>query len=155
LPRSPIGSPCHNDPYAPYNAAQCQALQAAWLQPETHYTTSSSVMTPFARNYSCDPFTPQTAQCVIGTYVQYVVNVNPIQDVQTTIALTHKHNIRLVIRNTGHDYFGKSTGAGAVALWTHNLKSTQVVDWKSSAYTGKALTVPRRHPGLRGPTSRT
>ncbi|KAF7589132.1 hypothetical protein BBP40_004737 [Aspergillus hancockii] len=29
----------------------------------------------------------------------------------------------LIIRNTGHDYLGKLTGAGAVAIWTHHLKN--------------------------------
>jgi hypothetical protein len=47
----------------------------------------------------------------------------------------------LVIRNTAHDWLGKSTGAGALGLRTYNLKSIEVLDYKSSSYTGKALKV--------------
>ncbi|KAJ8069916.1 hypothetical protein OCU04_000324 [Sclerotinia nivalis] len=45
-----------------------------------------------------------------------------------------ENNIRLVIRNTGHDYMGKSTGAGALAY-------RSILDYKSVAYTGKAIKI--------------
>lgn len=41
----------------------------------------------------------------------------------------------------GHDYLGRSTGAGALAVWTHHLKSIEAVQWNSSDYVGTALTV--------------
>jgi hypothetical protein len=135
----PIASACHVDPFAPYDAQACADLQAVWDFPATHYKTSSSVMAPFFANQSCDPFLPKDAQCVIGTYVQYAVNAASATDYLSTIAFTKQNNLRLVIRNTGHDYLGKSTGAGAVAIWTHNLKDIQVLDYQSPFYTGKAL----------------
>lgn len=36
-------------------------------------------------------------------------------------------------------YSGKSTGAGSLAIWTHNLKSIDFVDYSSAYYTGKAI----------------
>ncbi|KAI1852847.1 hypothetical protein JX266_002388 [Neoarthrinium moseri] len=90
---------------------------------------------------SCDPFTPPEAQCIVGTYVQYAVNASSAEDFKSTLAFAQKNNIRLVIRNTGHDYLGKSTGAGALAIWTHHLKDIAVHDYVSDAYTGKAMTV--------------
>jgi hypothetical protein len=33
--------------------------------------------------------------------------------------------LRLVIKNTGHDFSGKSGGAGALSIWTHNLKDVK------------------------------
>ena len=108
---------------------------------QTHYVSSSSIMSPFFANQSCDPFAPATAQCVLGTYVQYAVNASSATDYQTAIAFAQTNNIRLVIRNTGHDYHGKSTGAGALAIWTHNMKSIQVLDYTSSSYNGKAMTM--------------
>ena len=38
-----------------------------------------------------------------------------------------------------HSYLGKSTGKGALGLWTHNLKSLELVDYKSDGYNGKAV----------------
>jgi hypothetical protein len=60
-------------------------------------------MAPFFANRSCDPFQPRDAQCVIGTYVQYAVNVSCADDVVAGIKFATERNIRLVIRNTGHE----------------------------------------------------
>ncbi|KAE8156021.1 FAD/FMN-containing dehydrogenase [Aspergillus tamarii] len=138
----PIASSCHeNDSFGPYDASACEALQANWLFPQTHYESSSSIMAEFYANQSCSPFLPPAARCIIGTYVQYSVRVQSSADIQKTIAFTTAHRIRLVIPNTAHDYLGKSTGAGAVAIWTHHLKDIEFSDYKSSAYWGKAIKV--------------
>ena len=51
-------------------------------------------------------------------------------------------NLRLVIRNTGHDYNGRSVGKGALSVWTHGLKDLQYIEnYKSSAYSGPVLKV--------------
>lgn len=136
----PIASMCHYDNFPGYDSNTCAALQAVWGYPETHYTTSSSPMAAWFANDSCNPFTPPSSKCRIGAYVQYAVNATSKEDFQATLAFATNNNIRLVIRNTGHDYFGKSTGAGALALWTHYLKDIQVIsNYSSSAYQGAAL----------------
>ena len=38
-------------------------------------------------------------------------------------------------------FFGRSTGAGALAIWTHNLKTTKIINYSSAAYTGPAIQV--------------
>ncbi|CAG9949908.1 unnamed protein product [Clonostachys rosea f. rosea IK726] len=135
----PIGSVCHGS--TTYNAEKCANLKAAWNVPETHTDTSSSVLAPFFANQSCDPFLPRDSQCVIGTYVQYAIDVANVSHIQRALSFAKKKNLRFVIRNTGHDYFGKSTGAGALSVWTHHLKSFDLVDFTSSFYTGKAIKV--------------
>lgn len=135
----PIASVCHLDQFAAYDARKCADLQSVWGFPETHFRTSSSVMAPFFANQSCDPFLPKSAQCVIGSYIQYAVSAGGASDYQKTIEFTKKNNIRLVIRNTGHDYIGKSTGASAVGIWTHNLRNIEILDYHSPYYTGKAM----------------
>lgn len=46
----------------------------------------------------------------------------------------------MVIRNTGHDYNGKSTGAGALGLWLHYLDALEYLSqYQSASYTGPAL----------------
>jgi FAD/FMN-containing dehydrogenase len=67
------------------------------------------------------------------------VNAGGASDYQKTIEFTKKNSIRLVVRNTGHDYIGKSTGAGAVGIWTHNLRNIEILDYHSPYYTGKAM----------------
>jgi hypothetical protein len=98
-------------------------------------------MAPIFANQSCDPFTPSSKPCTIGNLVRYAVNVSEPEDIVATLKFAKEHNIRFIVRNTGHDYNGRSTGAGALSVWTHNLKSVQVVDYKDSLYEGKALQI--------------
>ncbi|KAK1831166.1 FAD binding domain-protein [Podospora conica] len=137
----PVGAVCHDSSFGPYDAARCSALRETWLLSSTHYTTTSSPMAPFFANTSCDPFTPPSAPCELGAHVHYAVNATTASDYQATLKFAREKNIRLVVRSTGHDYMGKSTGAGALALWTRYVNKIDVVDYKSKQYTGKALRV--------------
>ncbi|KAH6888514.1 hypothetical protein B0T10DRAFT_441523 [Thelonectria olida] len=134
----PLGAACH-DPV--YNAAECAALQDQWQAPTIHMQSSSSVMAPLFANQSCDPFQPRGTSCALGNYVRYAVNASRTSDIIAAVKFAEQKNIRFVIRNTGHDYLGRSTGAGALSVWTHHLKDTKVINWKDSSYAGKALKV--------------
>lgn len=68
------------------------------------YESSSSVMAPFFANHSCDPFAPESSPCDIGVYVRYAIRVTEPQDIAIGLAFAMKRNIRVVIRNTGHEY---------------------------------------------------
>ncbi|WYZ35899.1 hypothetical protein EsH8_X_000546 [Colletotrichum jinshuiense] len=134
----PLGSPCH-DPT--YDAATCATLQSEWQSSDLHMESSSSIMAPFFANQSCDPFQPQSRACLLGNYVVYAVDAKTTEHIQATIAFAKEQNIRFVVRNTGHDYLGRSTGAGALSVWTHHMNSAEVIDWNTSAYQGKAMKV--------------
>lgn len=134
----PLAAPCHGDRY---DEAECKRIQEAWHDPSIHIQSSSSIMAPFFANLSCDPFLPREAQCIVGTYVQYAVDARSTSDFKAVLKFAKTHNIRLVVRNTAHDFLGKSSGAGALALWTHHLKAVDVIDYKKPYYSGKALRV--------------
>ncbi len=61
-------------------------------------------MQPSFANQSCDPFTPETQACVLGNYVSYAISVSSTADVAAALSFATKNNIRVVIRNTGHEY---------------------------------------------------
>lgn len=65
--------------------------------------SSSSVMQPYFANQSCDPFQPESRPCLLGNYVSYAVNVSTTDDVVAAVNFAKENNIRLVIRNTGHE----------------------------------------------------
>ncbi|RSM10845.1 hypothetical protein CEP52_003301 [Fusarium oligoseptatum] len=132
----PIGSPCH-DPT--YDAVACTALQTAWKLPQTHFSSSSSVMQAFFANQSCDPFLAESRPCTLGNYPAYAVKVSNARQVAAAVRFANDNNIRLVVRNTGHDYLGRSTGAGSLAIWTHYMKDAEVVHWSDKLYNGPAV----------------
>lgn len=106
------------------------------------YDSSSSIMAPLFANRSCDPYTPRYENCSLGTYIDYAVDIATAEDVQHALAFVQKHNIRLNVRNTGHDYNGKSGGSSSLAIWTHNLKNIEVLTgYTSKHYTGPAMKI--------------
>ncbi len=52
----------------------------------------------------CDPFTPRNQSCQLGNYVSYAANVSSARDAAVAVSFARQHNIRLVVRNTGHEY---------------------------------------------------
>ncbi len=98
-------------------------------------------MSPYFANQTCDAFTPRSWPCLSGATSRYVVEVQDASDVVNTIKFAETHNIRLVIRNTGHDYLGRSTGAGSLSIWTHRLKDISLTNWDDAYYTGRAVRI--------------
>lgn len=85
-------------------------------------------MSPFFANQSCDPFQPKERPCLLGNYVDYTVNLstaNAANEVAAALEFAREHNIRFVIRNTGHEYAFRSflsTKAVKIAYTTiHDL----------------------------------
>ena len=61
-------------------------------------------MQSFFANQSCDPFSSRSTPCKLGNYVSYAVNVTCATDIQAAVLFAQLMNIRLVVRNTGHEY---------------------------------------------------
>ncbi|KAK4183675.1 hypothetical protein QBC35DRAFT_90902 [Podospora australis] len=132
----PLAQACH----APnLDAAKCQALRDQWQSPEIHMNNSASIMAPFFANQSCDPFTDASKPCTLGNYVRYAVAAESASDIIATMNFAKNNNIRFVIRNTGHDYNGRSTGAGALSVWTHKMKEITWKNWDDKYYKGTAV----------------
>ena len=65
---------------------------------------------------------PDNSSCTQGGFPVYAVNVSSVSHIQLAINFARNNKLRLVIKNTGHCYLGKSSGAGTLSIWTHNLK---------------------------------
>ena len=53
---------------------------------------------------------------------EYSVLAETEADFQATVKFAADHNLRLVVKGTGHDWYGRSTAAGSLMIWTHNRK---------------------------------
>jgi hypothetical protein len=137
----PLAGVCRSAEPGSSRTEECERLRSNWFLPETHLSSIGSVMSAFFTNNSCNVFSSELSPCTLGGLVSFAVNATSTSDFQKTIAFVRRHNIRLVIRNTGHDYNGKSTGAGGLAIWTHYMKTQELVDYSSPWYTGKAVKI--------------
>lgn len=97
-----------------------------------------NVMSPYWLNNSCSPFTSPNASCTLGNIASFAINVSCASDAAAGLKFVQEKNIRFTVKNTGHDYLGRSTGEGALALWTHNLKDISFHNYSSPYYTGPA-----------------
>ncbi|KAJ7472781.1 hypothetical protein FB451DRAFT_1134378 [Mycena latifolia] len=61
--------------------------------------------------------------CSTGSVPDHFIDVLSATDVVAAFNFSKKTSIPLVIKNTGHDYKGRSSAPGSLALWTHNLKN--------------------------------
>lgn len=97
-------------------------------------------MWPLFEGRTCLPTTNASASCTVGGYSSYAVNVSTVAQIQLAVNFARNAGIRLVVKNTGHDFNGKSTGAGALGIWTHHLKDiTYIKNYKTSGYSGPAV----------------
>ena len=62
----------------------------------------------------------ENAACQQGNIPDYYLNVNSVKDVQLALDFAAKHSIPVVVKNSGHDYNGRSAGRGSLALWVYN-----------------------------------
>ena len=56
-------------------------------------------------------------------FSEFSVLAESLEDFSATIKFAAAHNLRLVVKGTGHDWYGRSTAAGSLLLWTHLRKN--------------------------------
>ncbi|XP_024516539.1 uncharacterized FAD-linked oxidoreductase ARB_02478 [Selaginella moellendorffii] len=119
---SPPASPCH-DPN--FNAQACRTAQQRWGFPfwraDQPGAMQASNWEALGR-FTCLINSPRNSTCFQGSVATYAVNATESRHIQAAIALAQARNLRIVIKNTGHDYLGRSTAPGALMIWTHNLR---------------------------------
>lgn len=60
-------------------------------------------MAAYYQNQSCDPFTPASKPCELGNYASYSINLSSAEDVVAGLAFARERNVRIAIKNTGHE----------------------------------------------------
>ncbi|OAL49332.1 FAD-binding domain-containing protein [Pyrenochaeta sp. DS3sAY3a] len=142
IPTVPIGAPCFKS-WGVHDEAKCAEIESQWTNPYLHEADPTSNMFPLYQGKTCFPRSKTNGTCTLGSYPTYAVNVSSVAQIQLALNFARNSNLRLVIKNTGHCYLGKSLGAGALSVWTHNLKDIEFIEhYKStSGYEGSAIKV--------------
>ncbi|RCI13363.1 hypothetical protein L249_0869 [Ophiocordyceps polyrhachis-furcata BCC 54312] len=123
LSPAPPGAVCHGDKPT-YDPAQCPNVQRLWTSFEFHAQNPLSVLWNMWTGFDCLP--DPKAPCTGRGYPAYVVNASETAHVKLAVDFARKHKVRLVVKNTGYDFLGRSTAPGALSIWTLHIKSIQV-----------------------------
>jgi FAD/FMN-containing dehydrogenase len=64
-----------------------------------------------------------------ATPSSYAVAARSVSDIVTGVNFARENNVRLVVKGTGHDYYGRSTGPReSLLIWTHHMRKITVHD---------------------------
>lgn len=142
----PLAISCYPGPYQ--NAAQCAIVDQGWTN--ASFQADSPVGLSYPIDVTCPPVNALAGQhagtCTIGTSPRYAVNATSVQHVAAGVIFAKDHNVRLVIKDTGHDILGRSTGYGSLEIWIRHLRTGLTflpkyeptcgdINWTGSAFT--------------------
>ncbi|KAH7072254.1 FAD/FMN-containing isoamyl alcohol oxidase-like protein MreA [Paraphoma chrysanthemicola] len=136
----PLASVCYEGDG--YDARKCESLKANWAGMNLHSDDPTSIMSQWASGSTCPPTSFPNSTCTQGGYPAYVVRALTIRHIQLAINFARNNNIRLVIKNSGHDFNGKSIGGYALGIWIHGLKDLAYYPNYTSpggGYSGRAV----------------
>ncbi|KAF2843057.1 FAD-binding domain-containing protein [Patellaria atrata CBS 101060] len=128
-----------------FQSESCADLKKEWILANPHFQDPVSFYSPYWLNNTCSPFADADAPCDMGNLPSYAINVSSAADVAAGLRFARTKNIRLTIKNTGHDFNGRSSGQGALSLWMHNLNDISFFDYIGPTYLGRAV---RMHSGV-------
>ncbi|KIX06813.1 uncharacterized protein Z518_04789 [Rhinocladiella mackenziei CBS 650.93] len=146
----PVAISCYPGP--DQSQSQCAYVDANWA--DATFQADHVVGLSYPTNITCPPVnatageTPQ-GTCTLGVSPSYAVDCKNSLHVALTIAFARLFNIRLVVKNTGHDMSGRSEGHGGLEVWIRHLRNgiTFQKTFKSSkgcsksGWTGSAIKI--------------
>ncbi|KAH6908858.1 FAD binding domain-containing protein [Coprinopsis sp. MPI-PUGE-AT-0042] len=77
---------------------------------------------------ACYLDTTLQAPCDQGSIPPVGVDARTPEDVQAAVKFAKQHRLKLVVKNTGHDYLGRSTAKGSFLVWVHHMKDISLHD---------------------------
>ncbi|KAF2824353.1 FAD-binding domain-containing protein [Ophiobolus disseminans] len=140
---TPLAAVCYPDQPG-YDAVKCASYTTPeWQRSYIHMNDPIEMMSPVAQGMTCSPPALFDSRgCTRGGFPKYVVNATEPKHVQLAVNFARNTGVRLVVRNTGHDFLGKSGGKDALSIWTHWMKDIEYIEeYKDSnlGYSGPAF----------------
>jgi hypothetical protein len=133
----PVAEPCYSSysgsPVKP-NPAQCSTVQAGYTDElfiaenfggyeNTNWGICQANGQGCNLNFSNPTApTPAGSVCYQGSVPSYYIPVHNVSDVQAALLFAKASSVPLVIKNSGHDYRGRSSAPNSLALWMYPYK---------------------------------
>jgi hypothetical protein len=129
----PPGRSCY--PGAGYDKNTCKAFRRGFLldlDREQYIGTMQNInWETCGENNGCllnslFPSLPQVfGTCRQGALPRYALNSTCEHEMATVIKFAKENNIAFNIKNSGHDYLGRSTSPDSITIWTHPLQKIE------------------------------
>ncbi|KAJ3569435.1 hypothetical protein NP233_g5042 [Leucocoprinus birnbaumii] len=124
----PAASACYP---VDHHSGNCSDVQENWFNGIWRSNQPGAYENPNFETYTnkngslsgCYLNTTLGLPCEQGSVPPIGIDARTIEDVQAAVRFVGQHNLRFAVKNTGHDYLGRSAGKGAFMIWTHNLKN--------------------------------
>ncbi|KAF1994916.1 FAD-binding domain-containing protein [Amniculicola lignicola CBS 123094] len=124
----PWAAPCYNP--AGMASQECQAIGENYMDGvgrTAQYGSMEFLDWETCGESNCflnsfQPSSPVSGQCSLGRLSTYHVEAHSPDDISKALNFSREHGIRVSIKNSGHDYFGRSSAANSLAIWTHKMK---------------------------------
>ncbi|KAJ5793150.1 uncharacterized protein N7503_009128 [Penicillium pulvis] len=125
----PVASVCSP---GEFNAAACKNVRDLWTDSVWRSSQPGAVQWENweawpQQNQSCYIETANMT-CGQGRISLYSAKVQSTSDIQQVVRFAQDHNLRLAIKNTGHDFLGRSTAPESLQILTHDMKDINLVD---------------------------
>lgn len=131
---SPLGRPCYDvyhNSFGEYfnqsNNSDCEAAQNKLTHSEQLIQDFGSYHNPafgscMATGERCAVSPTKNTgvsngTCYQGSIPDYYVEADGIEDIQYSLRFAKKYKVPVTIKNTGHDYKGRSTAPNTLAIW--------------------------------------
>ncbi|KNB01378.1 hypothetical protein FOXG_04641 [Fusarium oxysporum f. sp. lycopersici 4287] len=109
-----------------HNKTACDVVMKNWTSFAFHSSNPGSIASPWTLE-SCNPTYPngtgisgarnaRANGCKLGALPVYIVNATEAHHIQTAIKFADRWDVRLTIKNTGHDSYGRNTGSGSLSI---------------------------------------
>ncbi len=120
----PLAAPC----YSSSSSQECENVAQEYsdgISRTTRYGAMEFLDWEMCGTSNCflNPSSKASGNCSLGRLSTYYVEAQTADDISATLNFVREHGIRVSIKNTGHDYFGRSNAANSLAIWTHNMKA--------------------------------
>ncbi|KAI0503130.1 FAD binding domain-containing protein [Xylaria bambusicola] len=137
----PAAAACYSGPFQ--NTNQCNFLLRNTSSSRFYINDPLTVLAMWPEGDTCYASASTAGlNCTQGGWPSYVVNVTTVKQIQAAVNFARNKNLRLVVKNTGHDFYGRSIGFGAISIWTHWLKQFEFLpEYSIGEYRGMAARV--------------
>ncbi|KAM6487652.1 hypothetical protein HDV62DRAFT_400066 [Trichoderma sp. SZMC 28011] len=114
----PVAAPCY--PGAHQDDAACTDIKANWAN--SVFQAKFPTGYDFPHTWACDLPGRNSSSCAMGESAIYSINATTPEAISAGLKFAKEYNIRVTIKNTGHDFLGRSAGAGSLEIWTRYLR---------------------------------